>query len=247
MGAQDDILAGMSTFFVEMTEASSMLRYATPASLLLLDELGRGTATFDGCAIAVAVVNYLCHIGCRTLFSTHYALGPHLNLTDQRGIAAWQMATLQVDLDLDMDLDKDMDLTDSIARPIVFLYKFKKGTSLSYGLNVARLAGMPLPIVQKAAVASRRLHEATSNIEERRGKERQGEERQKGERCGGSGGSGTSTHSGGNGGSGGGACTVLDVRLEEARRKLLRQITAAAAQGDVSRVLRIWRLRQVGR
>lgn len=72
LGAQDDIMAGHSTFLVELSETSAILKHATVNSLVLLDELGRGTATYDGTAIAAAVVNFLADLGCRTLFSTHY-------------------------------------------------------------------------------------------------------------------------------------------------------------------------------
>ena len=73
LGASDRIMAGESTFFVELSEASSILRHATRHSLVLIDELGRGTSTFDGTAIACSVANDLANrIQCRTLFSTHY-------------------------------------------------------------------------------------------------------------------------------------------------------------------------------
>lgn len=72
LGARDDILQGQSTFLVELSEASTILRHATCHSLLLVDELGRGTSTHDGNAIASAYVRKLTEMGCRTLFSTHY-------------------------------------------------------------------------------------------------------------------------------------------------------------------------------
>lgn len=72
LGAQDDIITGQSTFLVELSETSSILKHVTKHSLVLLDELGRGTSTYDGNAIAGSVVKYLAKKGCRCLFSTHY-------------------------------------------------------------------------------------------------------------------------------------------------------------------------------
>ena len=73
VGASDDLAAGQSTFMVEMTEVAEILQYATQKSLVILDEIGRGTSTFDGMSIARAVVEHISgHIGCKTLFATHY-------------------------------------------------------------------------------------------------------------------------------------------------------------------------------
>lgn len=72
LGAQDDIIQGQSTFYVELSEASSILQHATKYSLVIIDELGRGTSTHDGNAIATAYVKKIMSIGCRTMFSTHY-------------------------------------------------------------------------------------------------------------------------------------------------------------------------------
>ena len=73
VGASDDLAAGQSTFMVEMTEVAEILKHATRNSLVILDEIGRGTSTFDGMSIARAVVEYICEkIGCKTLFATHY-------------------------------------------------------------------------------------------------------------------------------------------------------------------------------
>lgn len=72
LGASDDIMSGHSTFLVELRETVSILKHATTSSLVLLDELGRGTSTYDGAAIAGAVVDHLADLGCRSIFSTHY-------------------------------------------------------------------------------------------------------------------------------------------------------------------------------
>lgn len=72
LGANDNIMTGHSTFLVELNETAAILKHCTKSSLVLLDELGRGTSTYDGTAIATAVVNFLAETKCRTLFSTHY-------------------------------------------------------------------------------------------------------------------------------------------------------------------------------
>ncbi|GHU00269.1 DNA mismatch repair protein MutS [Alphaproteobacteria bacterium] len=132
VGAGDDLARGQSTFMVEMAETAAILNRATPRSFVILDEIGRGTATFDGLAIAWAVVEQLHRAGCRTLFATHYheltVLArslPHLAL---RHVAAqpWNGG-------------------------VVFLHEVREGAAdRSYGLHVARLAGLPEPVLKRA-------------------------------------------------------------------------------------------------
>lgn len=141
LGAQDDILSGQSTFLVELNETSAILKHATVNSLVLLDELGRGTATFDGTAIAAAVVDFLARLKCRTLFSTHYH-----NLVDNfhndPRIALGHMACM---------VENDGDTDDPTQETVTFLYKYSDGACpKSYGFNAAKLAGMPLGIIQRA-------------------------------------------------------------------------------------------------
>lgn len=141
LGAQDDILAGQSTFLVELSETSTILKHATVNSLVLLDELGRGTATYDGTAIAAAVVNFLAQLKCRTLFSTHYH-----NLVDNfnndKRIMLGHMACM---------VENDTDTDDPTQETVTFLYKYTDGACpKSYGFNAAKLAGMPMSIIKRA-------------------------------------------------------------------------------------------------
>jgi len=125
---------GMSTFMLEMTETAHILRHATARSLIILDEVGRGTGTADGLAIARAVLEYLVrHVGAKTLFTTHYHEVTALASTFE----AIGNACLQVRDD---------------AAGVRFLYKVLPGVSHhSYGIHVARLAGLPEEVVRRAA------------------------------------------------------------------------------------------------
>ncbi|ORX74561.1 hypothetical protein DL89DRAFT_264401 [Linderina pennispora] len=137
MGASDDLMAGESTFMVEMRETAELMRQATPNSLVILDELGRGTSTHDGAAIAVAVLDYLARRRPLTLFVTHYA---HLvdEFAGSEQIRSFHMSFLERTAD------------DGISQ-LTFLYKLVEGGSHdSYGLNVARMAGLPSSLLQCA-------------------------------------------------------------------------------------------------
>ncbi|CAF1182110.1 unnamed protein product [Adineta steineri] len=140
LGASDRIMAGESTFFVELSEASSILRHASRHSLVLIDELGRGTSTFDGTAIACSVVNDLANrIKCRTLFSTHY----HTLVDDfekHESVGLGHMSCM---------IEKDDET--STKETLVFLYKFVEGSCpKSHGFNAARLANIPESIIELA-------------------------------------------------------------------------------------------------
>jgi DNA mismatch repair protein MutS len=133
IGASDDLAGGRSTFMVEMTEAAAILNSATEQSLVLMDEIGRGTSTFDGLSLAHAIASrLLAHNRSLTLFATHYfeltqlattqagAINMHLAATEHRG-------------------------------GIAFLHELREGpASRSYGLQVARLAGVPAPVIRAA-------------------------------------------------------------------------------------------------
>ena len=133
VGASDDISRGQSTFMVEMSETALILNHATDRSLVILDEIGRGTATFDGLSIAWAVAEHLHDgIGCRTLFATHYH-----ELTD---LAQAKQAVENYNVAVREWNDE-----------IIFLHKILPGAAdKSYGIQVARLAGLPKPVVERA-------------------------------------------------------------------------------------------------
>ncbi|APV51866.1 DNA mismatch repair protein MutS [Betaproteobacteria bacterium GR16-43] len=133
IGASDDLAGGRSTFMVEMTEAASILNNATPTSLVLVDEIGRGTSTFDGLALAYAIARHLAETTrCYTLFATHY-----FELT---GLASVLPNIANVHLDAVEHKDR-----------IVFLHKLEGGPAdKSYGIHVAHLAGIPKDVVRAA-------------------------------------------------------------------------------------------------
>ena len=149
VGANDRILAGQSTFMVELEETSNILSHATNNSLVILDELGRGTSTFDGTSIAWAVAKTLIEeIKCRTLFSTHYH-GLTDSFINNKDVAMYHMAYRQINDD------------------ITFLYKFTKGIcDQSHGINCAKLAGLPQDLLDKAQQESKKLHDAMHNVKQ---------------------------------------------------------------------------------
>ena len=135
VGASDNLARGASTFLVEMQETANILHNATPASLVILDEVGRGTSTYDGLALAWAVVEYLEHqekIAPRALFATHYH-----ELTSLEGVLP-SLRNLNV-------------AAQEIGDGVVFLYRVEPGAAdRSYGIHVGRLAGLPRGVVERA-------------------------------------------------------------------------------------------------
>jgi DNA mismatch repair protein MutS len=154
VGASDDLATGQSTFMVEMTEVANILNNATPKSLVLLDEIGRGTSTFDGLSIAWAVLEYIAdkkRVGAKTLFATHYH-----ELTQLEGkidgVANYCFTAMED------------------GKNIVFLRKLIHGAAgQSYGVHVARLAGLP-PVVLKRAAALLKALNATNITQNLNGK-----------------------------------------------------------------------------
>jgi len=132
IGAHDELYRGRSTFMVEMIEMASILRYATAESLVLIDEIGRGTSTYDGMALAEAILAELSHIGAYTLFATHYLeLASRAKL--YRGIVNVHAAVKEH------------------QHGISFIYEIKPGPGeKSYGIAVARIAGVPPLVIDKA-------------------------------------------------------------------------------------------------
>ncbi|KJR44658.1 DNA mismatch repair protein MutS [Desulfosporosinus sp. I2] len=135
VGASDDLAAGQSTFMVEMQEVAHILKYATPKSLIILDEIGRGTATYDGLSIAWAVAEHLVkhpEFNPKTLFATHYH----------------ELTQLQDDFSGLVNLHVGVK---EQGEDIVFLHKILPGCAdRSYGIQVARLAGLPQELLQRA-------------------------------------------------------------------------------------------------
>lgn len=151
VGASDDLAAGQSTFMVEMTEVAEILQYATPKSLVVLDEIGRGTSTFDGMSIARAVVEHIADkdtgLGCKTLFATHYH-----ELTDLEnaidGVRNYNIAVKKRGDD------------------ITFLRRIVRGPADdSYGIEVAKLAGLPAPVTKRAKEILKVLEASAPNAD----------------------------------------------------------------------------------
>jgi DNA mismatch repair protein MutS len=146
VGAVDDLASGQSTFMVEMAETANILHHAGPRSLVLLDEIGRGTATFDGLSIAWAVAEHLAGpIGARTVFATHY------HELNELAELLPNVANAQV-------------LVEDTGDDLVFLHRVVAGgANRSYGIEAARLAGVPAQVVQRARQVLGRI-EANSHV-----------------------------------------------------------------------------------
>jgi DNA mismatch repair protein MutS len=145
VGAQDDIAAGQSTFMTEMVETANILHHATSSSLLILDEIGRGTSTYDGLAIARSVIEFIhARVGARTLFATHY-----------HELAA-----------LESELAQVRNFHTAVAEHeggVIFLHKIEPGAAdRSYGIHVARLAGLPHSVTVRADRLLRQLERAAN-------------------------------------------------------------------------------------
>ena len=140
VGSVDDISRGASTFMVEMVETANILNHATVRSLVILDEVGRGTSTFDGLSLAWAIAEDLHdRIGCRALFATHYhqltdLAGPGRGVVNQRVVVR------------------------EGGDEIVFLHRIEDGgTDRSYGLHVARLTGIPRTVIDRARAVLQKI------------------------------------------------------------------------------------------
>ena len=164
VGASDDLASGQSTFMVEMMEVTNILKNATPNSLLILDEIGRGTSTFDGLSIAWAVIEHVSdknQLGARTMFATHYH-----ELTELEG-------KIEGVKNYCVDVKKN-------GEEVIFLRKIiRGGADESYGIQVARLAGMPQSVLNRASEILKQLEESDLSKKEarilRRKKEAEGQ------------------------------------------------------------------------
>ena len=133
IGAKDELALGQSTFMVEMVESANILNHATDRSLVILDEVGRGTSTYDGLAIAWAMVEHLARVGAKTMFATHYH---QLNALEGQidGVANFRVAV------------------EELGEDVVWTHRvLPGGTDRSYGIHVARMAGVPSVVLRRAA------------------------------------------------------------------------------------------------
>ncbi|MGT2933685.1 DNA mismatch repair protein MutS [Streptococcus catagoni] len=147
IGAADDLISGQSTFMVEMMEANHAIKRANPNSLILFDELGRGTATYDGMALAQSIIEYIHDkVGAKTLFATHY----HELTALENQLAHLQNVHVAT-------LEKDGDVT--------FLHKIAQGPAdKSYGIHVARIAGLPEDLLGKASQLLQKLENQSQSV-----------------------------------------------------------------------------------
>jgi DNA mismatch repair protein MSH6 len=156
LGASDRILLGQSTFFVELAETAAALRGAKRRSLVIMDELGRGTSTFDGTAIASAAVKHLIESNkCLTLFATHY----HSLLEDFKNEPNVRLGHMQCYVQEEGE-------NSSEERNITFLYTLGEGSCpKSFGINVARIAGLPEDVLEKAKIISSSFEASMSSLD----------------------------------------------------------------------------------
>jgi DNA mismatch repair protein MutS len=151
IGAADDLISGQSTFMVEMLEAKNAITMATQNSLILFDEIGRGTSTYDGMALAQAIIEYIHNrIGAKTLFSTHYH---ELTVLDQ------ELSKLK---------NVHVSAVEHNGR-VVFLHKIKEGPAdKSYGIHVAQLAELPKELIKRAAEILKELEKQPTALSEKK-------------------------------------------------------------------------------
>ena len=150
LGANDNIFAAQSTFFVELSETKKILSEATPRSLVILDELGRGTSSYDGVAVAQAVLHHVAtHIGCIGFFATHY----HSLAEEFAGHPEIRNKRMQIHVDEE-------------ERRITFLYKLEDGVAEgSFGMHCAAMCGIPNKVIKKAECAAKEW-EHTSRLKD---------------------------------------------------------------------------------
>lgn len=158
LGANDNIFASQSTFFVELSETKKILSEATPRSLVILDELGRGTSSYDGVAVAQAVLHHVAtHIGCVGFFATHY----HSLASEFENHSEIRPRRMQIHVD-------------EGERRVTFLYKLEDGVAEgSFGMHCAAMCGIQSKVIERAEVAAKEW-EHTSRLKESLDRARQG-------------------------------------------------------------------------
>lgn len=158
LGANDNIFAAQSTFFVELSETKKILAEATPRSLVILDELGRGTSSYDGVAVAQAVLHHVAtHIGCIGFFATHY----HSLATEFQNHPEIRARRMQIHVD-------------EQRRRVTFLYKLEDGVAEgSFGMHCAAMCGISNRVIERAEVAAKEW-EHTSRLKDSLDKARTG-------------------------------------------------------------------------
>lgn len=151
LGANDNIFAAQSTFFVELSETKKILTEASPRSLVILDELGRGTSSYDGVAVAQAVLHHIAtHTGCVGFFATHY------HSLAEEFASHPEVRNLRMQIYVDEE-----------ARRVTFLYKLEEGVAEgSFGMHCAAMCGIPTKVVERAEIAAREW-EWTGRLKER--------------------------------------------------------------------------------
>jgi DNA mismatch repair protein MutS len=174
IGASDDLARGQSTFMVEMSETANILNNATRRSLVILDEIGRGTSTFDGLSLAWSIVEHLHHqVGAKALFATHYhelteLASPHGAGGSEAATEAPRLSPTQ--LSTGGRLARVRNYNVAVREwndQIIFLRKIQPGPAdKSYGIQVARLAGVPRPVIDRAKAILRVLEEAELNLQQ---------------------------------------------------------------------------------
>lgn len=150
LGANDNIFAAQSTFFVELSETKKILSEATPRSLVILDELGRGTSSYDGVAVAQAVLHHVAtHVGCIGFFATHY----HSLAEEFKGHPEIVNKRMRIHVD-------------EVEKKVTFLYKLEEGIAEgSFGMHCAAMCGIPAKVISAAETAAREW-EHTSRLKE---------------------------------------------------------------------------------
>ncbi|KAI7591134.1 DNA mismatch repair protein msh3 [Hortaea werneckii] len=163
MGAFDNMLKGESTFMVELSETADILKQASPRSLIILDELGRGTSTHDGVAIAQAVLSYVVEqLRSLTLFITHYQALARMQeqFAEEGRLRNVHMRFTETESSGQVGEDGDDNSEGGGGKDVTFLYQVGEGTAhRSYGLNVAKLAGLPKGLLEVARQRSQAMEE----------------------------------------------------------------------------------------